>query len=258
VPNSKSPDWLYGLDLKCRRADEPEFTVKTQVFGVELFRDENTTNVVAVNEKGGLSVIPNVKTLKPSMPSPRAPSWIHGIDLKVRKAGEKEFTKDTKVYSIEVFKDENTGCLIYVCESGSFCMVPGFADAQAPTPNTKGPDWMYGLDLKCRKVGEKDFTKATKVYSLEVFRDENNGNWIYISQEGSIAVLPGDKAAKSPTPNPKAPTWQHGLDLKVRKAGEPEFTAKTRVYGVEVFRDENSGHTLYLSDAGSVSAMAPK
>jgi hypothetical protein len=59
----------------------------------------------------------------------------------------------------------------------------------ADTP--KGPRWSHGLDLKCRKGGEPDFTKDTKKFGVEVFRDEHTGNLIYISETGSIAVVSG-------------------------------------------------------------------
>jgi hypothetical protein len=62
-----------------------------------------------------------------------------------------------------------------------------FAQAQ----ETKKPSWLHGLDLKVRKGGEANFDKNTKVYGIEVFKDENNGNLIYISESGSIAVVPG-------------------------------------------------------------------
>jgi hypothetical protein len=55
---------------------------------------------------------------------------------------------------------------------------------------TKGPKWLHGLDLRARKGGEKDFTKDTRTYGIEVFRDENTGNLVYISETGSIAVVP--------------------------------------------------------------------
>ncbi len=54
----------------------------------------------------------------------------------------------------------------------------------------KAPDWRHGLDLKVRKAGEHDWKEAKK-YGIEVFRDENNGNLIYISETGSISVVPG-------------------------------------------------------------------
>ena len=55
--------------------------------------------------------------------------------------------------------------------------------------NTKGPKWVHGLDLKARPAGEADWGKAKK-YGIEVFRDENNGNLVYITQDGHIAVVP--------------------------------------------------------------------
>jgi hypothetical protein len=62
-----------------------------------------------------------------------------------------------------------------------------FARAQEP----KGPKFLHGLTLACRKSTENDFTKETQKFGIEVFRDENNGNLVYVSQTGSIAVVPG-------------------------------------------------------------------
>ena len=53
----------------------------------------------------------------------------------------------------------------------------------------KAPDWKHGMELRVRKAGEADFNKDTKKIGIEVFRDENNGNLIYISETGSIAVV---------------------------------------------------------------------
>jgi len=64
-----------------------------------------------------------------------------------------------------------------------------FAYAQAG--KTKDPEWRYGLNLKARKSNEPDFSKDTKVYGIEVFKDENTNTWIYISETGSIATVPG-------------------------------------------------------------------
>jgi hypothetical protein len=54
----------------------------------------------------------------------------------------------------------------------------------------------------------------------------------------------------------KAPEWKHGMELRVRKAGEPDFNAKTQKFGIEVFRDENNGNLIYVSETGSI-AVAP-
>jgi hypothetical protein len=55
----------------------------------------------------------------------------------------------------------------------------------------KAPLWLHGMNVKARKSDELDFNKDTKKYGIEVYRDENNGNLIYISETGSIAVVPG-------------------------------------------------------------------
>jgi hypothetical protein len=54
----------------------------------------------------------------------------------------------------------------------------------------KGPKWQYGLSVRVRKGDENDFTKDTKRFGLEVYRDENTNNLIYMSETGSIAVVP--------------------------------------------------------------------
>jgi hypothetical protein len=79
---------------------------------------------------------------------------------------------------------------------GLVCLLLGFFMAQ-PLPlihaqtASKGPKWSHALELKVRKAGEVDFTNATKMIGLEVFRDENNGNLIYVAETGSIAVVAG-------------------------------------------------------------------
>jgi hypothetical protein len=55
----------------------------------------------------------------------------------------------------------------------------------------KDPVWLHAIELRVRKAGETDFNKDTKKYGIEVFKDENNGNLVYISETGSIAVIPG-------------------------------------------------------------------
>src|SRR5438309_1472559 len=131
---------------------------------------------------------------------PKTPHWTHAFDLKCRKSTEPEFTNNTKVWGVEVFRDETNGNLIYISETGNITVVPGFQGAKAPTPDSKAPEWLHGLDLKCRRGGEKDFTKGTKVYGLEVFRDVNNGNLIYLGETGTLAVPPsGKKDLNAPT-----------------------------------------------------------
>jgi hypothetical protein len=63
--------------------------------------------------------------------------------------------------------------------------------AQAQEKQVKKPQWLHGLSVKVRAAAEEDFSDKTKKVGIEVFRDENNGNLIYITDTGSVAVVPG-------------------------------------------------------------------
>ena len=90
---------------------------------------------------------------------------------------------------------------IQVAVLGLVCFVVGLFAAQslpsvysqdkAKASAVKPPQWQHGLDLRVRKAGDPDFNKETKKFGIEVFRDDNNGNLIYITETGSIAVVPG-------------------------------------------------------------------
>jgi hypothetical protein len=90
---------------------------------------------------------------------------------------------------------------VQVALAGLVCFMLGLMTAQSlplvygqekgKAADTKAPKWLHGLDLRCRKGGEPDFTPKTQKFGIEVFRDENNGNLIYISETGSIGVVSG-------------------------------------------------------------------
>ena len=54
----------------------------------------------------------------------------------------------------------------------------------------------------------------------------------------------------------KAPEWKHGLEFRIRKADEPDFTPKTQKFGSEVFLDKNGNNAIYISYPGAL-AVAP-
>lgn len=78
-----------------------------------------------------------------------------------------------------------------ICFLGGMLVVQNMPYVHAQQPEPKAPKWLHGMNLKARKDSEGNFTDTTKKYGIEVFRDENNGNLIYISETGSIAVVPG-------------------------------------------------------------------
>jgi hypothetical protein len=246
--SSKGPEWLTGLDLPAREAGVKEFTKQTKVHSMEVFRDPNTNNWLYISEKGNLAA---TASTGPAAASNRAPKWIHSVDLLVRKGGTREWKEAIK-YGLEVYRDANTGNFVYICQTGHFAVVPGSPDTKG---EIKAPEWMHGLDLACRRYNEPNFTKDTRKFGVEIFRDENNGNLIFLAETGSIAVTPGGAAFKAPTPNVKDPQWTHGLNVKCRSVGEKEFSEKTKTYGIEVFRDDNLGASIYINEHGNLAAI---
>ncbi len=189
---------------------------------------------------------------------PKEPTWLHGLEMLVRKAGEDDFTKDTKKWGVEAFKDENTGCLVYITESGSLAVLNPTVPLKPTPPNEKpkSPVWLHGLGLKARRAGEADFTKDTKKYGLEAFKDENTDTLLYLAETGSITALPSAGALKT-AEKPKEPEWLFGLELLVRKYGEENFTKDTKKVGLEGFRDPNADTLLYITEAGALAAYKP-
>jgi hypothetical protein len=185
---------------------------------------------------------------------PKAPQWAYAFDLSCRKLGEQEFTKDTKKFGVEVFRDANNGLGIYLTQAGSLAVVASLGDVKVPLKDSKAPEWVAGLDLKARGPGEQEFTKDTKTYSMEVFHDGNAGNWLYITEHGVIAAAAGRREA-APA-GPKAPQWLHSMDLRCRKAGQKEWLKETPAFGLEVYKDVNTGNLIYITNTGSVAAVS--
>lgn len=245
---SPDPELKYGLEFRVRKADEPDFSKDTQRYGAEVFLDKNTNQWVLITDVGALT---NLKTPAKAIDKVAIPKWLHSMKLGCRRAGEAQFTKDTKRWGIEVFRDDNSGQLVYICESGSVAMVP--ATTGPTTGDPKDPKFLHGLELKCRKGNEDDFNKDTKRWGIECFKDENNGNLVYLTEAGAIAVLPG--AGITLGTEVKGPTHMHGMNFRVRKADEAAFTKDTRSFGVEIYKDLNTNQLVYICEMGTIAII---
>jgi hypothetical protein len=256
APSGRKPTWMHGIELNVRPAGTVEWA-KAKPFSIEVFRDEVNGNWIYLNHRGNLSVVPGASGAKAPTDPVKTPVWLHGFDLKARKYGDKIFDKNTKAWSIEVFRDESNGNLIYICESGFMAVVPGFDKLPSPTPKPKDAEHLHGLDLKVRKGGSKDFGTGNKLYGVEAFRDENTGNLIYLTETGSLTVVPGKQNLAVPTKDPSEPKFTHGLDLKCRRFGDKDWDKNTPLFGIETFNDDNTGCTIYIIETGAIAA-APK
>ncbi|MFO0879689.1 MAG: hypothetical protein U0840_20270 [Gemmataceae bacterium] len=253
---AKEPLWQHGLTLNVRPAGEKSWE-KGKKFGLEVFKDDTNGDLIYLSEAGILGTVPAKYATATTLDKgkPKNPAWKHAMDLKVRKAGESDWDKARKL-GVEVFRDENNDNLLYLTETGHFAVVPGKLTAKEETG--KGPTWQHGLELAARKQGEKEFTKDTKKYGLEVFLDENNGNQIYLAETGAIAVVPAKFAKPTEGGKAKDPQLKHAMDLQVRKAGQKDFTKEAPRFGVEVYLDENNGNLLYLGETGELSVVSPR
>jgi hypothetical protein len=249
--SSKSPIWITGLDLPARKAGESDFN-KAKTYCLEIFRDPHTDNAVFMTSDGRIAAASAKGKI---LAGNKTPKCIHSVDLNVRKGGEKEWKNPIKV-GVEIYRDENTGNLIYVTDTGAIAVVAD-KGGEAPKGDVKAPAWLHGLDLVIRKQDEATFTNDTRRFGVEVFRDEQNGNIIYICESGAIAVVPGGEKLTAPTANVKEPAWSHGWNVKARKYGEKDFSNRTTVFGGEVFRDDNTGTIIALSETGAISAIKP-
>lgn len=244
----KKAEWLFAHDMRSRKADEDKFTKDTTKYGVEVFLDTGTGKLIYISQTGGLALGGLAVATKD-----KGPVWHHALLLKVRGPNEDGFTKDTKKFGVEVYKDENTGGLVYITEAGQLAAGP--APAMAPEADKiKAPKPLYGLTCRVRKADEPDFVAdKTAKFGIEVFKDENTGGLIYISESGSLAIAPAPAAMKEK----QGLEWKKAMSLKARPGGVPEF-GKANRYGIEVFVDKNTGNFLFISDTGSIAVVAGK
>jgi hypothetical protein len=241
---------VYGMDYPVRKADEESFTPDTARIGVEVLKDGASGKLVYLTEKGAVSLAdypPAVLTDKPR-------KWHHVQVFKVRKPDESEFTKDTKKVNAEVYRDENTGLLVYLTEAGGVAVAP--APDQPPAPDAvKKPKPLYGLSLPVRGSADTAVTKDTKKVGVEVYKDENTGGLVYVTEAGGIAYAPAPATVKVS----QGVTWTAAYTVRLRaRAGGVDDPAQAKAFGVEVLTDNNTGYTVFVSDAGGIAVLAKK
>lgn len=247
IGNDKKAQWLFAHDLRARRNDEEKFTKDTAKFGVEAFKDAASGTLMYVSEKAAVALA----DAPASVATDKEPKWHHALILKVRPPKEEGWANARK-FGLEVFQDGNTGGLIYVTEGGQIALAP--AATTIPEPEKiKPPKNLHGLRLRVRKADEPNFGPTTREVAVEVFRDENTGGLIYISETGSIATV----AAPSTVQSGQGAEWKHAMTLKARPGGVNEFE-KANKYGIEVFQDNNTGYLVYVSETGAIAVLAAK
>jgi hypothetical protein len=241
----------YRLELRVRKAAEHTLTADTRTVAVDVFAERGTGRLLYVPDTNtGLAVVDGSRRAagQPSRPA----KWFGRLVLKVRKRAEEEFGPGTRQVGVEVYRDPNAGNLVYVSETGHVAMTP-----QPPAPEAeRGREarWLYRLPLRVRRIEEDaDRLRPPLRCNVEVYRHESAGALIYLADNGALAVLGTSDAVFGPKAWP--PRWSHGLDLKARKPGQEKFDRHTPAFGVEVYHDDNSRATVYLSEALSLAVV---
>jgi hypothetical protein len=175
---------LSGLNVKVRKPGVSEFEAKTtKEYGIDLFVDENNQNVIYLSETGSIAVVPGILEVKDGQ---QKITWRYGMDVTVRQAQQEV----GKTLAIEVYEYGPQGSMIYVLENGSIAVVPGKL-ADFGTGNSTGV-WKRGFDLSARTHKEKEHTRKSAL-GCEVFKDENNGNLLYLNEKGHLAVVAAER-----------------------------------------------------------------
>jgi hypothetical protein len=231
-----SPKWLRRFVLQARKWDEEEFGKATRKIGVEVYRDENTSNLVYVSETGSLAVVPE----SPGQGKQVAePMWLYRLELALRKSGE-DFSRPTRRCNVEIYRHEPTGHLIYLADNGNLAVLE--ARSSRSGPKATPARWSHGLDLRARKPDQREFRPDTPRVGVEVYDDDNSQATVCVSETFSLAVVPGCKEVDSR--HIKAPEWTNGL-----------LSGK---WSAEVFHNWNNDHTLIVTHRGALSVLPAK
>jgi hypothetical protein len=240
-PAGKAPKWLRRLMLPVRKFANKDFGEKTPKVSVEVYRDERSGHWVYVSHTGALAVLPAGKA--PVGKPAKGPKWLDRLPLKVRHFDKFEIVYHR--YNVEVYRDEHTGGLLYVAESGALAVVPAAKGDEGR--KARPPAWSHALELQVRKPGEGKFgPKASTRFGMEVYQDKNRDAWVYVTEKLQLAVLPGSKATGEKT---QAPKWLHGL----RPPG-----AAAKGWSAEVFQNLNADHLVYITANGAVAVVPVK
>lgn len=248
APTKAAPGWLFAHDLKTRAPNEAQFSPTTKAFGVEAFKDTVTGKLVFVSQVGGVAVTDYPTTVL----ADKSAKYHHALTLPVRTAAEDRFSDKTKRVGVEVYLDGNSGRLVYITDAGFLAVATAPPELKSGDMDRK-PVSLYGRAMRVRKASEPSYSDSTAKMGVEVYKDAATGYLVYVTEAGGIAVAPAPADVKAG----QGFREERGLLLSARPPGDTKYENATRV-GVEVVTDNNTGHTLYLADTGTIAVLPKK
>jgi hypothetical protein len=237
----KAPKRLHRLLLPVRDWDESTIHANTPKVGVEVYRDENSGNLIYVSHTGFVAVVRGPMDVTKDAKEPKS---LGQLRLNVRQKTD-DFAESILRCNVEVYRDENTGCLVYVGANGSLAVV---AAGKAGEEKEAGePVWDHAISSRVRAYGEEDFKEKTADFCAEVYLDENHGARIYVTENLNLAATAGGKAKEPDKVKPLA--WEHRVRPKEAKAGG--------MWSAETFSNPNTGDRLLVTANGAVAVVGP-
>ena len=243
-------EWQFAHEFAVRKAGEDEFGPATKRLGVEAIKDTATGKLLYVTEAGSIAYADLPSAAGKDRPDP-APH--HALVLSARGAAESTFSSSTKSVTVECYRDAATNSWVYASEAGEVATLPAKADAEKPAakPTSQPARPLYALTPRVRLHGEGDFAETSPTFGVEVYDDPNTPCRVYVSSAGSVAVLANPAESK----DGQAMTHSHGLSLFARPAGAAKGGETPPRVGVEVYKDNNSGAYLFVSETGRIAVV---
>jgi len=240
----------YRLECPVGKAAPPKDTTETRTFLADVLLDKDGDRLFyAAQDTPTLGVLKGDEKAVGKGDKPA--KALYRFVLPARTWDEKDIDKDTRKYAVEVFRDENTGHLLYVSETGAVAVVA--APKEAPPKKAPETPWLYRLKLKVRPPGEFDFAFDTLKCNVEVYREADSGRLIYLAHNGNLAVSAPGKEFKAK--EAKEAQWTHAFELKARTPEDREFNPRTPQFALEVYDDPNSETTLYVSNTFALAVV---
>jgi hypothetical protein len=236
----RSPRLSHRLLLPVRTSDEDKIGEATAKVSAEVYRDENSGNLVYLTHEGAVAVVAGTRPAADK--ADKEAKWLGRFRMKVRENAD-DFGRAILHCSVEVYRDENTGCVIYAAEKGGFAVVAGAKAEEGK--DERAAEWSHALSFRVRAPNEDDFTAKTATFVTEVYRDVDRDTWLYVLPSFRLAAVParrkiavGDKI--------EAVRWE-------RRTGPKEIGAGK--WSAEEFLNPNTGDRLFVTAAGALAVL---
>ncbi len=111
----------------------------------------------------------------------------------------------------------------------------------------RAAEWSHGLDLVARRPGQAKFEQRTPRFGAEVYLDDNQPAWVYLTETLHLAVVRAHDPVDSA--KVKVPRWQAGFG----PAGKEKLG-----WSAELYHNTNAGHHVFVTHVGAVAVIEAK